>query len=264
MSPLVEPVTRREGRSYGRATHWYVDATGARIPGVTTILGDGMPKPALVNWAGNVTAEYAVNRWDELGDLPVADRLKRLKKCRYEDRDAAAKRGTEVHALAEALSRGDEVTVPDELAGHVESYVRFLDEWDPQPILTEATVYSVQYGYAGTLDMVADLADGRRWLLDVKTSRSGVYGETAFQLAAYRYADKYLTDDGPRDMPDVDECGVIWVRADGYDLVPVTADIRVLTQFRHIHVTAKAAKQCRDYVGEAIQPPNSTATGGTA
>lgn len=252
---IIEPVRRRNGKAFGKPTHWYVDATGAKIPGVTTILGDGLPKPALIHWAANVTAEYAVNNWDDLEGMKVADRLKILKGARYAEKDAAAKRGTEVHTLAERLVQGHEVTVPDELAGHVESYLRFLDDWNPTPVLVEATVYSRPYGYAGTLDLVADLCDGRRWLLDVKTTRSGVYGENALQLAAYRYADRYLDADGhPQDMPDVDVCGVIWVRADGYDLVPVQADHAALTAFRHVAVVARASKTLPDLVGEAIQP----------
>ena len=252
---IQEPVTRKEGKSFGRATHWYVDASGARIPGVTSILGEGLPKPALINWAANVTAETAVNRWQELGELPVAERLKILKGCRYEERDLAARRGTEVHALAEQLVNGLAVNVPEELAGHVDSYMRFLDDWDPQPVLTEAVVYSRPFGYAGTLDLIATMGDGERWLLDVKTTRSGVYGDVAFQLAAYRYADRYLDEDGqPQDMPEVDATGVIWVRSDGYDLVPVHTDEQVLTQFRHIAVVARAQAAARDYVGEALQP----------
>lgn len=253
--PIIEPVTRRDGKSFGKPTHWYVDATGAKIPGVTGIIGDGLPKPALIHWAGNVTAEYAVNNWDELSALKVADRLKTLKGARYAEKDAAAKRGTEVHHLAEQLARGEQVTVPDELAGHVESYVRFLDEWDPQPVLLETTVYHRAFGYAGTLDMVADLNNGQRLLCDIKTTRSGVYGDTALQLAAYRYADRYLDEGGvARDMVEVDGCAVIWVRSDGYDLVPVTADESVLTQFRHVHVVARASAQLKDYVGDALHP----------
>jgi len=253
--PIIEPVTRRDGKSFGKPTHWYVDATGARIPGVTGILSDGLPKPALINWSANVTAEYAVNNWDDLTELMVAERLKILKGARYAEKDAAARRGTEVHALAEQLARGEQVDVPDELAGHVESYVRFLDDWDPQPILLEATVYHRQYGYAGTLDMVADLNDGRRWLLDVKTTRSGVYGETALQMAAYRYADRYLDDQGnPRDMVPVNATGVIWVRSDGYDLIPVQSDEQALTAFRHVAVVARTSKLLPDLVGEAIHP----------
>ena len=70
---------------------------GQPIDGVTTLIGDGMRKKALENWAGNETAAYAVNHWDELGVLPVAARLERLKKARFEVRDTAARKGTEVH-----------------------------------------------------------------------------------------------------------------------------------------------------------------------
>ena len=252
---IQEPIRRVDGKSFGRPTHHYVDATGARIPGVTSIIGDGLPKPALVAWAANITAETAVNRWQELADMPVADRLKLLNGCRYEERDTAARRGTEVHALAEQLIHGAAVHVPEELTGHVDSYLKFLDDWDPQPVLTEAVVYSRPYGYAGTLDLIADLNDGFRWLLDVKTTRSGVYGDTAFQLAAYRYADRYLDAEGQaQDMPEVDATGVIWVRSDGYDLIPIHANEHVLTQFRHIAVVARAQAGARDYVGEALQP----------
>ena len=33
--------------------HYYIDQeTGERVPGVTTILDSGLPKKALINWAG--------------------------------------------------------------------------------------------------------------------------------------------------------------------------------------------------------------------
>ena len=210
---FTAPIRRREGKSFGRATHWYVDANGLKVPGVTTILKDGIPKPALVGWG-----------------------------------------------IKSVAGRGEEVEVPDELAGHVESYVRFLDDWDPQPVLVERTVVNYTIGYAGTLDLVADLG-GRRLLLDVKTNRSGVYGDVAFQLAAYRYAEHYVAEDGTEPvMPEVDGAGVIHVRADGYDLVPVTADARVFTEFRHIARVARAVEASRGYVGEALTPPTTEAS----
>jgi hypothetical protein len=251
---IEEPVTRRDGRTRtGKPTHWYVDATGARIPGVTTIIGDGLPKPALLNWASNITAETAVNRWDELADMSISERLKTLKGARFAVSDAAANRGTEVHALAERLIRGEAVDVPGELAGHVDAYVAFLDEWDPQPVLVEATIYHRQFVYAGTLDMVADFPSHGRLLCDVKTNRSGVWGETALQLAAYRYADRYLDDGVAHDMVEVDGCAVIWVRGDGYDVVPVRADEGVLTAFRHVAVVARTQKNLAELIGEPLQ-----------
>lgn len=250
-----KPARRVETNHFGKPSHHYEDADGQRIPGVTTILGNGLPKPALVNWAGNATAEYAVNNWDDLGEMSVSDRLKVLKKARYEDRDRAAKRGTEVHDLAEHLLKGEEVSVPDELRGHVESYVRFLDDWEPTPVIVEKTVINYKFGYAGTLDMVIDLPDGRRVLADIKTTRSGIYGETALQLAAYRFAEVYIDGKREKPMPDVTDTWGIWVRADGYDVIPLHADDTTFQDFRRVAATARTAERIKSYVLPALEAP---------
>ena len=253
-------------RNHGRY-HSYVDLeTGQKIPGVTKITGDGLPKPALVNWAADATAEYAVDHWADLTALPPSKRLKELKGARYADRDTAANRGTQVHKLAQRLVAGDRGAVPDCLEGHVQAYVRFLDEFDVLPILAEATVVSHEHRYCGTLDLIADLLDvdeldgGRvRWLLDIKTSRSGVFGETALQLAPYRFADAWVDDDGvEHDVPTVERTGVVWVRADGYDLVPVQAAEPELRQFLYTQRTAAWLADSRDLVGEPIISPNTS------
>lgn len=252
---FTAPARRVDKVAFGKPTHYYEDANGKRIPGVTTILGDGLPKPALINWAANATADYAVNNWDNLADMGVADRLKLLKKARYEDRDAAAKRGTEVHDLAEHLLKGEEVTVPDELRGHVEAYVRFLDEWQPTPVVVERPVVNYTYGYAGTLDMVVDLPDGRRVLADIKTTRSGIYGETALQLAAYRYAEVYIDGDSEIPMPEVHDTWGIWVRADGYEVVPLIADAKTFDDFRRVAAVARTAQRIKSYILPSLEAP---------
>jgi hypothetical protein len=249
---FTPPTKRVDKMAFGKPTHYYVDANGTRIPGVTTILSDGIPKPALINWAANATADYAVNNWEHLTDMGVADRLKLLKKARYEDRDAAARRGTEVHDLAEKLMVGAEVAVPDELRGHVEAYVKFLDDINPQPVLTEVTVVNYTHGYAGTLDMVFDCAHGRI-LADIKTTRSGIYGETALQLAAYRYAEVYLEDGQETAFPEVDDTWAIWVRADGYDIVPLDTSPAVFDDFRRVAAVARATKRFPDYIRPTLE-----------
>lgn len=250
---FVEPVRRVDTMRYGKPSHHYVDGNGARIPGVTTILSGGMPKPALVGWGIRTVAEYAIDRWDELAAKPPSERLKELKGSPYADRDAAANRGTEVHALAEQLVQGIEVDVPDALAGHVESYVRWLDDYQPEPVLVERTCYHLGYGWAGTFDSILRFPDGRLLLCDIKTS-NGVYGETAYQLAAYANSTHYLDDAGPQPMPEVAGCAVIHVRADGCDLFPVTVDDQVLLEMRYIARVALAADRCKTYIGEAAKP----------
>jgi hypothetical protein len=253
--------------------HWYIDTeTGQRVPGVTTIAGDGLPKPALINWAGTATAEYAVDHWDELSEVTPSVRLKTLQGARYASRDAAANRGVQVHKLAEKLVHGDRVTVPDELTGYVESYVRFLDEFDVRPILVERTVYNADHNYCGTFDLIADLLDPddpepdpdvrqrQTWLLDVKTSRSGIFGETALQLAGYRYADVWIDeDDGTQyEMPEVDLCGGVHVRPDGYDLIPLEVGELQHRQFLYVQQVAEFMATARDLVGDPVPSPTAS------
>lgn len=249
-------------RNYGRGHAYYLG--DRKLDGVTTIISKGLPKPALVNWASKTAAELAVNEWDALAELPVAERLKRIAGAPNAARDAAAVRGTQVHALADRLANGEEVKVPDELAGHVDACVKFLDDWQPETLYTERPVYHETYLYAGTFDLLVGMDDGQgqgtqTWLLDFKTSRSGAYGDTAFQLAAYANATHYARPDGSvHVMPIVDRCAVVWLRADGYDLYPYHVDTSVFRQFLYIQQCARAAEDCRDYRGDALVPPVRT------
>lgn len=242
-------------RNFGRGHSYYLD--GQKLPGVTTILSDGLAKPALVNWAAKAVAGYAVDHWDELGEQAVSARLEVLKGAHWADRDAAAKRGTEVHALAERLANGEEVEVPDELAGHVDAYVKFLDEFDPQPVLSEFPVVHLEWKYAGTCDLIADFPGHGRLLCDIKTARSGVFPDNALQLSAYRWAQKYLGPDGElHDMPQVDGCAVIHVRSDGYSLVPLETGPEVHRVFLYCQQLWRWANETsKIIVGEEIAPP---------
>lgn len=259
-------------RNHGKS-HSYVDTdTGQRVPGVTTIIGDGIPKKALINWAATATAEHAVDNWDELAELAPSVRLKTLSKARYAVSDAAANKGTQVHNLAEQLVHGDTVAVPEGLEGHVASYVAFLDEFDVRPVLVERTVWSSEHNYCGTFDLIAELLDPtdlepdpelrrrQTWLLDIKTNRSGIFGETALQLAAYRYATCWIDEDADAemDLPDVELTGAVHVRADGYDLIPVTAGPDEFRTFLYAQQIAEFTASSRELVGEPVVSPQTS------
>jgi hypothetical protein len=179
-------------------------------------------------------------------------------------RDAAAVKGTRVHALADKLANGEEVQVPDDLAGHVEACVRFLNEWNVVTLQTERPVFHEKYLYAGTFDLLAGIDDGegqgmQTWLLDFKTNKGGPFGDVAFQLAAYGNATHYLRDDGDvHAMPIVDRYGVIWLRSDGYSLYPYHVDQSVFRQFLYVQQVAKAAGMSRDYKGDELTAPVRT------
>lgn len=256
--------------------HYYVDLdTGERVKGVTTINSGGLPKPALLNWAGDATAEYAVDNWDELAKLPYSERLKKIKGGRYEKRDAAANKGSAVHAMAERLIVGEKVTVPDELAGYVQSCVRFLDDFDVRQVYVEAVVYSETNRHVGTVDLIADVLlpdmpeyahigrgeDGySRALLDWKTSRSGIFGDVALQLAPYRHSE-FLIDPESGEaiaMPDVDFTAGIHLTATGYHFIPLETGDEVYRDFLYVAEVARITDGLRDLVGDAIVPPTAS------
>ena len=258
MSTFVAPI-RRFDTAKG---HSYKDANGVRVPGVTTIIGDGVPKPALINWAGNATAEYAIDHWDELSALGPAARLKRLQGARYEVKDTAARRGTEVHRAAELLLAGKSVQVPDEIAGHVESYARFADQFQVEAIHVEFSCVSYRWGYAGTADLFASLVvpdkGAVKMLLDLKTTRSGIFGEVALQLAGYRFADFWVIDGREIEPPAPEYCAAIHVRSDGFDLIPVEVGLQEHKDFLYALRVGQFVARSRDLVGSPISPPTTS------
>lgn len=269
-------VRRDSGRN-----HYYIDldAGGERVPGVTTILDQGLPKKALIEWSGNATADYAVDHWDELGELPPSARLGKLKRGRYDSKDEAANRGTQVHKMGERLIAGERVIVPDLLRPYVNSYVRFMDEFQLRARHVEAVVYSQTHRYVGTIDIFGDilLPDMPEYdhlprdddgfvcdcLLDAKTNRSGIFGETALQLAGYRFAEFMQPDPADPDtafaMPAVTWTGAVWIRPDGYSLVPVMAGADQHRDFLYAQQVGIFDQGARDLIGDPIEPPTASA-----
>jgi len=248
-------------RNHGSGHSYTLD--GRRVDGVTTLISKGVAKPGLMYWSARSVAEYVADA--DPSDLATLRGLGRdamvaaLKGVPWSQRDAAAVRGTAVHGFAEQLVAGSEVEVPDELAGHVEACAKFLDEWRIAPVVVEGLIGSRTHRYAGTFDLVADLPDGRRALLDYKTAASGVYGETALQLAAYRFADFYIGDDKREHLMselNINVTYAVWIRADGYDVLPVdtgkdAATSPAFAMFRAAAYVARASEAMPDWIGEA-------------
>lgn len=275
MSGLV-----RVDRTYrGRPTHHY-ELDGKRIDGVTTLLGQGVPKPALTYWSAREVATYAAQNVEQIADMlerggerPTIDYLKGVP---WQKRDDAAVRGTEVHALAEELVHGGEVDVPEHLHGYVDGYARWLDESGVTPILTEYVVASREHLYAGTADLLLMDAAGVKRIGDIKTGK-GVYGEVCLQLAAYRFAEFYMSParidlsvlaDGERigfateqAMPETDDTGwVLHVQDGRTEAHPVPVDRQQFAAFLAAAKVARWAKASKDLVG----PPLRFATEGEA
>jgi hypothetical protein len=243
------------------------------VPGVTTILSDGLPKAALINWAASATAEAAVNDWDRLTGLKPAARLKELNGARYADKDKAAKRGTEVHGFAEQLVKGEPSRRPRRSPGtsrpapgsSTSSTSRPSTSSSPSPATATGTPAPATSSRrscsrpARRCPRTGGRTGSRiRILGDWKTNRSGIFGETALQLAAYRYADVLLTGATEQPMPPVDACAAVHVRGDGYDLIPVTAGPEQHRTFLYAQQIAEWSKTDRDLIGAAVVPPTTS------
>ena len=126
----------------------------------------------------------------------------------------AGKEGTQVHEAAEALVKGEEISWMDDYGNAKYSQIvwemilKFYDFWStykPELISTEDFVYSDEFKYAGTADLVVKM-DDQTWLLDLKTSNS-LHKSYDLQLAAYAKALEETK--GIK----IDRTGIVWLKA---------------------------------------------------
>lgn len=235
---------------------------GKIIPGVTTLLGKGLPKPALVYWSAKMVAEFVA---DNEADVEALRRMGRgpmvnaLKGVPWQTRDTAAIRGTDIHALAEELVHGREVDVPEPLADVVAGYVRFIDAWQPEVIWTERPVANRKWWYAGKPDIICRIA-GENWLWDWKSAKA-VYGDNALQVACYGNAEFSVNDDGDEEpMPAIDRYGIVHVQPDATELFEVTDPAAAWKDALHVMWTAKATDRIKGYLGEPLAAPTTEGT----
>lgn len=257
-------------RNYGMNHAYYdvaPDGTEVKLDGVTSLVGDGVPKPWMGGWASKTCGNYVVDHWAELAAMQASERLAAVRGAPWGERDAAANKGTLIHKLAEPASRGEEVELPPELESHIRSCIAFLDDYEFQPTATELTVINRAVRYAGTLDAVGSML-GRQYLIDWKTGRD-VYAETALQLAAYAHAEAYLGADRsehPMAELGIERGAVVHLRADGYDVYPVDIGEAPFLAFRHVAWVARLTRSDKDetgayrsllddWKGRALQPP---------
>lgn len=149
------------------------------VPSVTWICGHYPKGIGFYKW-------LADKGWDESQAIKVS----------------AGDKGSRVHEAISAILNGDEVRIDSKfiskLSGREEELsleevaciVSFVD-WKKsltnfEPIAWDITVFSDQYGYAGSIDLVARI-NGELYVVDFKTSKQ-VWAEYELQVSAYRQA----------------------------------------------------------------------------
>lgn len=104
----------------------------------------------------------------------VSDLIRFLHREIYRDApvwqmEAAADRGTKVHAATETLDKTGRAEIENEYLPYLQAYALFLQEHEVSWELTEHPDYHPAHRYAGTIDRYG-LVDGYRTLLDIKTT----------------------------------------------------------------------------------------------
>jgi hypothetical protein len=207
---------------------------------VTTIIGGGVPKPALLPWGIKMVAEAAVDSIEFLPGMVAHDRdeaIRFLKGSPYSKRDTAAELGSDIHAAAEAHSLGQPFPPwSPAIRPYMESFKRFLEDFEPSFTATEASIYNRTQRYAGTLDSIATLTlpfndAAGSYVLDTKSGKA-IYPEVGLQLAAYRNAEFIgLPDGSEASMPPIDGALGLHLTPEGYRLIEVRADEVVFNAF---------------------------------
>jgi hypothetical protein len=235
-TPKVSTIKRGGSR-------FYIDPDNGsvKVPGVTSVLGM-LPKEFLRYWAAKEVATTAVSDPGTLVSLAFRDpeaAIDYLKKAPDRNTRKAADTGTAAHDLFEKLARDEPIgRVHPDLEPFVRHFREYLDVVQPEYNFLEETVWSDSRGpglaYAGSFDAHATIQGENVWM-DNKTTRSGIHEEVGVQLAAYRFADHIIREDGSRvPMPKADGGAVLHVRPEGWKLVPVRADEGLFEVFLHL------------------------------
>jgi hypothetical protein len=127
----------------------------------------------------------------------------------------AADKGTTVHKAIDKMLEGFEPIWINEETG-VANYsleewrmiIRFADFWNtvkPKLIQSEYHIFSNEYVYAGTIDLVVEI-DNELWILDTKTSNA-IHRTYELQVASYAVAWNEHHD------RKIDKTGVLWLKS---------------------------------------------------
>jgi hypothetical protein len=191
-------------RENAAGSRWY-QINEKEYPSVTTILSV-IGKPALIAWSGKVEREMVtsaslalyrdVHGTPKMSDIAYLNTLAtRLGKERAHSKELAKAGdiGSQTHALIEWNLRASLMQQPGPCPHVTDKATWAFMAWEDwkksvnlKPIWIEQTVWSDTHGYAGTMDLLAEV-NGKLTVVDWKTGKA-IYPEAFLQNAAYRHA----------------------------------------------------------------------------
>lgn len=236
--------TKDIGRLYGKPGHTY-DKKLSTKAAKEGLLEDNL-FPSITNVVGVVNPELA-GYWQFMGRKGLQKGLSPYDSLKEADRwlVATGERGTRVHAFIEEYIDAGFVktggtgyknlgTYADceywnsEMGDldYIEGFFRFVEDYNPQFLTQETTVYGRTLnglGYAGTTDFIAYIGD-KVIIGDWKTT-SKLKSSVALQLSAIQRAEQMAVGDKLETLPAGEECWGIQLRKDGTYAVGVVDNI---------------------------------------
>lgn len=226
----------------------FYDWKGEAYPSVTSIRRlIGMPF-TLHNWALSQVIDRALTDHAQIEAMlqrPALPRERKreqnvvkevrahLRKAATEERDLAGDRGTRAHdAIASGLMP---LSADPDIRGYLYQFYDAIRELGATILLSERQVWNLTYGYAGTLDVVLQLPDGRVIVTDYKTSK-GVYIDHAVQLMAYCMAEFVGENDkvdavATKHLLSADGMAILHLSETQWEFVEITPDTTLFQGF---------------------------------
>lgn len=216
----------------------YYEFNGQKLLSVTSyrrVLGMGL---GLHNWVVKQVIDAAV--LSDRGPLGDDEYRRSLWKAARAKRDAAANLGTAVHEAADDGIPSWKLPEADERKPFLEQYEVAMRTLGLRVLFSEAQVFNLTLGYAGSLDLVGEftkplpqygIAQGDRAVVDLKTGK-GIYNDHALQLGMYfgaefvggydPFEDKDVQYPDQTDiLQTVTTTGVLHLRPDSWEYIPI-------------------------------------------
>lgn len=175
-------------------------------------------------------------------ELPcVSDLCRFLHREIYKDApkwqmEAAAERGTAVHAATQALDTAGRAEISEEYLPYLLAYKRFLQDYAPSWDFVELPMFHPQYRYAGTIDRYGAIR-GEAALVDIKTTYTVYKPLCRAQLNLYRLM---LI---ARGCP-VHRMYILHLKRDGtYKLIPMETDEPIAVALITLHTALKKKRR---------------------
>src|SRR6266576_3991208 len=249
----------------------YYESEGKKLPSVTTLLNI-IAKPALVHWAAKIERELvlsaSVDYYRELAEASpescgfyLQHLEQRIGRSRAHQRvlSEAGEIGNQAHARIEyelqtelgIQCEFDMPTITHPAAQQAyDAWQYWRDQTNMRPIAIEQVIVSDKYGYAGTLDLLAEVS-GVISVLDWKTGKA-IYAEAFLQNAAYRQAVREMGIGDPKQgfiirLPKLESDPGLEIRDAGDESASFKAFLSAIDLWSWLKTTEKLLKKEKEY-----------------